>query len=476
MPNAELDFLGASNKERSLIFDARQSINWFAAMGIVSARKKILLMPTAGLLEAVDLSGNQIRGELEKNDVLYVVKDNKFYTINTAITGTDRGNLLTSSGHVSMASNGIEVMVVDGNYGYTYNIASATLTQITDPDFPANPLYVTYQDGYFLVAFVDKIMASDLLAGSSWNALSFASAESDPDNIVAAISDHRELIVFGRDTTEFFYNAGTTPFAFARNTSGYLEKGCLARHSIAKGDNSIFWLGRSQQGDGLVLKLEGYNPQVISTNAINERISRYSRKDDAIGFVFQEAGHEFYQLTFPTANETLVYDATSSAQMGMPIWHDRSSYGIGRHRANCCANFNGKIIVGDYASGKLYYQSQDYLDDNGTIIQRRLISEHFHANGNWVFTDELNILAETGVGLITGDYTDPQATIEISRDGGHTYESYGPRSIGAIGQFRHEIQERRLGRARSFTLRFTISDPVRAYIMGARVRSRVGKT
>jgi hypothetical protein len=104
------------------------------------------------------------------------------------------------------------------------------------------------KDGYFLVVFVDRIMASDLLAGSSWNALSFASAESDPDNIVAAISDHRELIIFGRDTTEFFYNAGTTPFAFARNTSGYLEKGCAARFSIAKGDNSIFCWDAASKG------------------------------------------------------------------------------------------------------------------------------------------------------------------------------------------------------------------------------------
>jgi hypothetical protein len=479
MPNIELDFLGVSNKERSLIFDARQSINWFASAGMMSSRKKIMLMPTAGLLLAVDLSGNAIRGELEKNNVLYVVKDDAFYTVDTAMSGTNRGSLLTSTGKVTLVSNGIEVIVVDGTYGYIYNIASATFTRITDGDFPANPLYVTYQDGYFLVVFVDRIMASDLLAGSSWNALSFASAESDPDNIVAAISDHRELIIFGRDTTEFFYNAGTTPFAFARNTSGYLEKGCAARFSIAKGDNSIFWLGRSQQGDGLVLKLEGYNPQVISTVSVNNRISAFlknARIDDAIGFVFQEGGHEFYQLTFPTANETLVYDATSSAQLGVPIWHDRASYGVGRHIANACANFNGKIVVGDYASGKLYYQSQDYLDDNGTVIQRTLISEHFHASGNWVFGDELNILAETGVGLITGDYTDPQCTIEISRDGGHTYESYGPRSIGAIGDYKHEIQERRLGRARCFTLRLTISDPVRAYVLGARVRSRIGKT
>lgn len=472
--NTELSIIGITNEEGSLNFDARRLINWYAATGLINARTKTACFPAPGRLLAVDLSGSSVRGLLEKNDALYAVKDDRFYTVTTALVATNRGALLTSTGRVSMASNGLEVMVVDGTYGYIYTIATGAFAQITDGDFPANPLYVTFQDGYFLVAFVDKVYASDLLAGSSWNALSFASPEGDPDNLVAIMSDHRDLVLLGRDTIEFFYNAGTTPFSFSRNTGAFVQKGIDARFSLCQGDNSIFWLGRSPQGKGLPLKLDGYSPQVIGTPAINERIARYAVTSDAIGYIYQEAGHEFWVLTFPTADETLVYDATSSAALGINIWHERAKFGGGRDIANCYAAFNGKHVIGDYASGKLYYQSQDYLDDNGTLIQRTLISEHYHASGLTLFVDELELLMEMGVGLITGNYTEPKVTIEISRDYGHTYESYGTHSIGAIGEYTRRVIIRQLGRARNFTMRLTLCEPVRAYLLAARVKTRIG--
>jgi hypothetical protein len=472
--DSELSFVGVTSTSRSVNFDARRMVNWFAHSSLEGSRTKLLAMPTPGLSLAVDLSGSAMRGLFQFNNVLYAVKDNKLYSINTSFTATERGTLNTSTGIVHMACNGTEVLIVDGTTGYIFTILSAGFAQISDPDFPANPITCAYQDGYFFVNTTQYTYASDLLAGTVWNALSFASAESDPDALVAIASDHRELILFGKNTTEFFYNNGASPFPFTRNTGAFLQKGCLAPHSIAQGDNSLFWLSSSPQGEGLVMKLEGYSPVVVSTPEIGEAIARFTTKDDAIGYVYMEGGHEFYRLTFPTANVTYVYDSTMSAIVGQAMWHEASSFNIGRHIANCYAFFNGNHIIGDYASGKLYKMSQDYLDDDGTIIQRYIVCQHQHVSGLLLFIDELEILMECGVGNQTGSYTEPLITLEISRDGGHVWGSYGTVPIGKVGEYRQRVVYRRMGRCRDVLFRLTLSAPVRAYVMGARARFRTG--
>ncbi len=477
MANIDLAFVSVSNKERSVSFDARRIVNWFPAAGLQRSRGKVAAYPTPGLLEAFTVgTAAAARCSLDYNGVGYFVVDGTFYTVSNTYTVTSRGSLLTTTGRVSIACNGVEVIVVDGSYGYIYTIATGSFARITDVDFPSNPLTVTCQDNYFLVNTDSSIYASDLLAGSSWNALSFGTAEGDPDKIEAVVSDHREVFVFGQKTVEVLYNAGSTPFAFARQTGVYIQNGCAARFSVAKGDNTLFFLSKGEQGRCQVIRLAGrYTPEVISTPAVSEVFGRFQTVSDAFGYVYQEGGHEFYVLTFPQERQTWALDLTTSAALGQYVWHERSSYTHGRHLANTYMFFNDKHVVGDYCSGKFYFMSQDYLDDNGLLIQRSIISEHYHNTNLTLFLDELEIIMEVGVGLITGEYTEPKGTLEVSRDGGKTWQSYGTRTLGKMGEYEHRVVWRRnLGKARVFTFRYSITDPVRAYVLGARSNYRVG--
>jgi hypothetical protein len=56
---------------------------------------------------------------------------------------------------------------------------------------------------------------------------------------------------------------------------------------------------------------------MVSTPAIADAISKYSRIDDAIGFCYQQGAHIFYFLTFPTGNATWCYDLSTQ------LWHER---------------------------------------------------------------------------------------------------------------------------------------------------------
>ena len=71
-------------------------------------------------------------------------------------------------------------------------------------------------------------------------------------------------------------------------------------------NNGIFWLGQDARGQGMVYRSNGYTGQRISTHAVEWQIQQYGTLSDAIGYTYQQDGHSFYVLIFPTANTTWV--------------------------------------------------------------------------------------------------------------------------------------------------------------------------
>jgi len=160
---------------------------------------------------------------------------------------------------------------------------------------------------------------------------------------------------------EVWYNAGLADFPLARIDGAFMETGCLAPYSVAKLDNSVFWLGSDARGNGIVYRNQGYNAQRVSTHAIEWQIQQYNVLNDAIGYSYQQDGHSFYVLTFPTAQATWVFDVATGA------WHERAFWDgaqFRRHRSNCQANFAGQVLVGDWENANLYAFDADYYLDN----------------------------------------------------------------------------------------------------------------
>ena len=296
----------------------------------------------------------------------FVVSGSGLYKL-TSMTATPQllGTLTTSSGPVSIADNGTQLFLATNPDGFIYNEATNVFAQITDPDF-AGAVTVTYLDGYFVFNQPNSqiIWVSQLLDGTSVDPLDFASAEGAPDGVVAVISNYRELWVFGTDTVEVWYDVGGADFPLQRIQGAFNEIGCVAAFSIAKMDNALFWLGTDARGQGIVYRANGYVGVRISTHAIEYAIAQYGNISDALAYTYQQEGHAFYVLTFPSGNATWVYDASTQA------WHERAGFDSGdfmRHRSNCQCNFGGNIIVGDFQSGDIYRFDLDVYADNGGI-------------------------------------------------------------------------------------------------------------
>jgi len=355
-------------------------------------------------------------------------------------------------------------MIVDGKFGYIAK--NNILTKITDEGFFKNPTTVTYQDGYFIVTFSGsgRAQVSDLNDGTSWDATMYFNAEGYPDNTLAVFSDHRDAIMFGEDTLEFWMTTSST-VPFDRKPGYSQSVGIGARHSPAQVDNTVFFKTDKFQ----VARLEGHNPIVVSTRSIDYQIAQDSDRANAIGMGAMIEGNAFYILT--TANNTWAYNAASK------FWHKLASYPepfTGRWRGNCAEYFDKKTIVGDYQNGKLYELDFETFMDNSQPIVRIRTPQTIKQNGKNIFINSLEIFFEPGVGLVTGQGSDPMAMLTYSHDDGQTWSNEIWRSVGKIGKREWRAIWNRLGGSTKWTPRLTVSDPVKWVITGANLEAEIG--
>jgi hypothetical protein len=370
-----------------------------------------------------------------------------------------------------MSDNGTQLFIAANGPGYIYNSSTNVFAPINDSDFPG-AVTVSYLDGYFVFNEPNsqRVWVTSLLDGTQIDPLEFASAEGSPDGLIALIVNNREAWLFGTNSIEVWYDAGTPDFPLARIQGASNEIGCAAAFSVAKLDNSIFWLGKDARGQGIVYRNNGYTGIRASNHAIEWQIQQYGDISDAIAYTYQQDGHSFYVLTFPTVQKTWVYDVATQS------WHERAGWSNGdfvRYRPNCQVAFNNKIILGDYESGNLYAYDLEVYADNGQI-QKWLRSWRPIPSGQnnlrRTAQHSLQLDCETGVGINLGQGDNPQAMLRWSDDGGHTWSNEHWSDMGRIGQYGRRVFWRRLGmtmKLRDRVYEVSGTDPVKIVIVGA---------
>jgi hypothetical protein len=353
--------LGQSYVARSVNAADNRMVNLFPE-SLQEGKEAAYLQRTPGLRLVATVGDGPIRGMWKFGDFLYVISGGGLFRVDTNFQSTYLG-LVNGSGPVSMTDNGEQLVIACNPDAFIYNATTGVFGQLTDPDFPG-AVTVGYLDGYFVFnePGSQRFWVTALNDGTQIDPLDFASAEGNPDGIVALIVDHREVWLFGSNTTEVWYNAGLPDFPLARIQGAFMEIGCLAPYSVAKMDNSVFWLGSDARGNGIVYRAEGYRGKRISTHAVEWQIQQYGVLNDALAYTYQQDGHSFYVLVFPGANTTWVYDASTA------MWHERAAWdGVRylRHRGNCQANFNNQILIGDAYYGAIFEFDPNTYNDCG---------------------------------------------------------------------------------------------------------------
>jgi hypothetical protein len=421
-------------------------------------------------------------------------------TLGTIITAFGTGTGGAGTYTLSVAST---VAVGVTMYGINFSVLPST-----DGAFSgANTVDII--DNYFVYnnPTTQQFGASDLLSPISPQT-SYSLKDGAPDDLVALIVDHREVYLMGEISSEVWTDVGTVPFPFQRIPGTSTQHGIAAPFSLSRLGNSFAYVSRNSRGQAQIMQMQGYIPQRISTHAVENTLAN-QYINDAVSWTYQLEGHEVYVVSFPTLNLTWAYDSTTQ------MWHkwlyttDDNQYQ--RHRGNCCALFQGLVIVGDYANGKLYELDKQNYTDDGQNVRRLRRAPHLVTEFQRQYFDELQIQFQPGVGTTglsaalqqinlqspyiitdTGTYTIgaldtvylgefntinvntptsyPQAMLRWSSDGGSTWSNEHWTGVGQTGRYKNRAIWRRLGTARDRIFEVVVTDPVNFVIISANLK------
>lgn len=406
-----------------------------------------------------------IRGWHVHKDRLFAVAGARIYEVYADGTYYEWGKISTTRKRVVMASMLDTIVIGDGTGFSALDISAGTVTKITDA--PRGTFCVFFNQRILYQGEDGKVYYSDLNDPTVITGLSFFTAESLPDEITAMVTTEDQIWLFGRDSVEVWYDSGDVDNPFQRIPSGVLWEGCEKPFTVLRLDNSIWWVQRDKEGNGIVRRSEGIRGVRVSTSAV-ERFTKAS--DDLTAYSYQEDGHSFYVLNSEAG--TWAFDIKTGE------WHERAwlnpATGPERHRVGFHAYCYGLHMCGDHESGKVYSQGLDRHSDAGQEIRRTRITQRVVFGGNAASVRELLLDFASGVGIDgSGQGSDPKVMLRASNDG----VTFGPEytaSIGAIGQYDTQVRFTELGLGRDWCFEISVSDPVLVGLMGGRAKVMVG--
>jgi hypothetical protein len=458
-------FINSSYESQSPTADQERTVNmYFEPMESQGATARYALYPTPGVEEIGEAGVAPGRAHFFENGREFAVEGTTFYEISEAGTFTSRGTVAIGSNPATISSNGDgggQLFITSGDNGYSFDLSTNTLSQVAALNGLAT--MGDHIDGYFLAldAATSTFYISALLDGTSWTTgTDFAQRSIASDPWKSMKVNGRYIWLLGEHTSEPWYNTGAASFPFAPYPSLLIPYGIVAPFSVAVGDGTITWLGASRRGDRYVLSASGLQPEIVSDYPRQYIFSLYGTADDAQAEVFNYLGHPFYRLTFPTEDITWVWDGRTNKWSEWNTWVSEDSEFVAS-RARWHAMAFGEHRWLDSDTGAVYRMASDLTEDvDGREIRRVRRAPGLSYENRMLFYPGFELLLEPGLGLSSGQGSDPQVMIRMSRDGGKTWGNEHTVSAGAIGEYGKRVRLNRCGAARQMVFEVSFSDPI----------------
>lgn len=372
----------------------------------------------------------------------------------TGVTITNRGSGYTTAPTVTIADSG-------GGTG-----AGATASCLLNA-FPTGP-FVTgavFLDSTMYVATqAGRIYGSHLNDPTSWNALNYISAESEPDNLVGITKHLNYILGFGEWSTDFFYDAGNavgSPLSVSQSYKS--EIGCANGDSIVQFEQTVAWIGKSKTTGPAIYMMDGVSPLKVSTPYI-ERILGNSTLNDVKAYSFKFNGHMFYVLTLHDLNMTMVYDVNEKQWYQWTMWARDSDgiYGEQYFRPSYYAGVGNNYYLLDDDNGVLYTLSDTQYTDSGAPIYYRCVTDILDSG-----TTKRKFYGRVE---IVGDKVPATMKIRHTSDDYKTWSAY--RSVD-LNKTRSQINQTGASRRRAWE--FLCTDPQPLRLDAAEVDFEIGE-
>jgi hypothetical protein len=455
-----LTIAGPSYALRNRSADVQRVVNWIPVQ-IESATGKggqpSYLKQCPGKV-ALSAFGAPLRGIYTTRDVLYAVAGATLYSIDSSGVATSRGALSSSSGPVQIADNVTQLGIVDGPSGYVLDLDTMAFVGMSGNFRGSSQIDVLDGYGVFSVPNSPQFYISANQDFTGFNALEFATTESSIGNIVALCVKHRELILLKERTGEVWADSGGADFPLARNDGAALQVGCAAAQSLAVIDGAAVWLSRDESGGIGVSAMTAYQPQRISSHALEEALTPLteSQISGARAYAYRQEGLSYYALQVPGLATTWVYELRAG------IWHERAEWVDGVHAQDlgmCHAYAYGRHFVGG-SDGVVYaLDPSANVSGSGPLMRERITPHNAVPALSRRRFGSMQIDCNTGAGLADGSAG--SMLMRYSDDGGMTWGNWRTLSLGAIGRYTARARATMLGAARDRVWHIRVTDAVR---------------
>ena len=380
-----------------------------------------------------------------------------------SLGAVDQIGLIPGAGKCLLEPSLNYVYVVTG--GLVYRTDGTSLEAVTDSDLETPNS----------VAFINSQMIYDGDQGRFWlseagdggdiNSLRFASAESSPDELIRVYSFRQQVLMFGTDSFEPWYNSGAGTVRMTRIENGLRPVGLASVHGITNTDTSLYFLGH----DRSIYRMEGYEPLQVSTIAINHAIENYEDVSDCEAHALKLQGQSILIFSFPAANKTWCYSETFNKWFEISSGLEDGAHLLGGY----CYAF-GKHYVFDRFNGNTYQWDVNTFDSNGeTIIRERVLppisGKLVGQTGKRILCSRLEVIFERGLGTATGQGQNPYAMISVSEDGGKYFSQEDFVELGELGDYTKKIEYFHFASGYEIVYKIRVSDPIFVSITAAAV-------
>lgn len=476
-------FLGPTDIRNTPYFDQERTVNLIlspAESPGSTSRWALSLIPGVTLL-ATDTGAP---GRAHYYDPFtgreFAVQGTRFNEISSGGVITNRGTVALDANPAVIVGGGPtigQLLISSGTNAYTFVLSSNTFAAVGA--LAGLTTMVDAQDGYGLAfnSATGRTYFSTLNDFTAWDTSGdFFARNKAPDPLVAMKCANGFIYLLGTDTAEAWYNAGEFPVPFVFHPSGLIQHGCAAAFSPEIAGNALWWLGRTQNGQGAVVRTSGFTPEVVSSIGVQTAMAGYSDISDAFGDTYEDQGQTFYLLTLPTANATWCADTALPRQVA---WHERLTWIAEQvqyvaYRPAFHAFAFGEHRMLDRETGAIYKLSSsvytDVPDSSGTARPIRWLrrAPALVYQNQRLFYPALEVDFEAGLGLSgTGQGSDPQVMMRFSNDNGKTWSSEQWRSAGKLGEYGVRVRWNRCGSARRRVFELAATDPIAWRMVGA---------
>lgn len=500
-----INLTGGAYTARSLTVGAQRCLNLYPEIVPQAQGEPVQVThyPTAGLRTLVTPgTAGAGRGLYRaSNGDLYAVVGANVYYVSPDWRLTTVGSISPNTTPVSMTDNGIDAVLVDNSAaGYQISLADRTMVPIADEAF-YGATRTDVLDTFILFNRPGTNQFYTTLSNTitPLDPLYIAGKSGFPDPLVSLIVCKRQIWLIGEVTSEFWYDSGSADFPFQIMQGPYVPHGCAAPYSVAQQDGAVFWLSLDANGSAVIVRGYGYDVKRISTHAIEVALSSYPTVSDAVALTYQQQGHAFYQISFPSADRTWVWDDMTG------LWHEKAwtdDNGVDhRHRAQCAAYAYGTNVCLDWQNGTLYAFDPAVFTDAGQAIKRVRSFPHLVNDGKRAFYTRFAADMQVGTSTDTISDYDQDTTLDIDSSGqelqldgvgpallmdeppignpppqiflrwsdtqGVTWGDAIAQTLGATGEYLTQAQWQRLGMARSRVFELSWSAPVATTLTGA---------